>query len=292
MSLPIVYCMMSQNSLLETKECIDLVSPYVDKVVLIDGASSDDSIFWFRNLDSEDPDFHFFVHPWSNNFSKQRNNYLKRAREVIGTDDFWCLISDSDEFFEHETLRNIYKVQDECERRGFNMASFQCRSITLKYSKRVWENLDDYWKGLFLKWHSDLHYYNNPHESISMPGGHRVLQTNLIYEHRKQENIIWKKGTRNMITGGGGPNLNDSNKLWVELKNIVREVYDEDLKWHSFHSEMLKGNIDQRVKDWMVKVRKESGWDGASEHRECYKYYFRILHPEEEPEELRDEYIP
>ena len=27
--------------------------------------------------------------------------------------------------------------------------------------------------------------------------------------------------------------------------------------------------------------------DGLSEHRECYKTYFRIWHPEEEPENMK-----
>lgn len=292
MSLPIVYCMMTQNTLLETKQCIDLVSPYVDKVVVIDGGSIDDTIFWLRNLDQEDPDFHFFIHKWEDIFSKQRNNYLKRAREVIGTDNFWCLVSDPDEFFEHEALRNLYNIQDECERKGFNMASFRCRSVTLKYSTRVWENLDEYWKGLFLKWHPDLHYSGNPHEAINMPGGQRILRTEFVYEHVKQENVIWKRGMRNLYCGGGGPNLNDSNKLWVELKNIVKEIYGKELSWAEFHDALLVGDIDVRLKNWLIKVKDESGYAGASEHRECYKYYFRILQPQEEPEEFRGEHIP
>jgi len=291
MSLPIVYCMMAQNTLLEVKQCIDLVSPFVDKIVLIDGGSTDDSIFWFRNLEEDNPNFHFFIHPWQDNFSGQRNNYLKRAREIVSTDDFFCLISDPDEFFEVHTLANLYNVQEECLKNGYNMASFRCRSVTLKYDRRVWESLDNYFKGLFLKWHKDLKYTGNPHEGIDMPGGQRILRTEFVYEHSKQQNVIWKRGARNQFIGGGGPNLNKSNKLWVELKGLVKEIYGKDLLWEEYHKEMLKGNLDQRLKDWMIKVRLETGWDGSSEHRECYKYYFRILHPEEEPEELRGTYI-
>ena len=50
MSLPIVYCMMAQNRLLEVKHCIDLVEPYVDKIVIVDGGSTDDSIFYLRSF--------------------------------------------------------------------------------------------------------------------------------------------------------------------------------------------------------------------------------------------------
>lgn len=292
MSLPIVYCMMTQNSLLETKKCIDLVSPYVDKIVVVDGGSNDDSIFWLRNLDSADPDFHFFIHPWKDNFSGQRNNYLKRAREVVGTDNFYVLVSDPDEFFEHNTLVNLYTVQEECENKGYNMASFRCRSVTLKYDVRVWENLDEYWKGLFLKWHPDLMYTGNPHEGISMPGGQKILRTNFIYEHVKQENVIWHRGTRNMYVGGGGPNLGSRNALWVELKRTVKEVYGKELGWHEFDKKLIQGNLDPKLKDLFIKFRLEDGYDGSSEMRESYKLYFRIYHPEEEPEELRGVHIP
>jgi len=41
----------------------------------------------------------------------------------------------------------------------------------------------------------------------------------------------------------------------------------------------------------MIRMKDESGWDGASEMRENYKYYYRILHNEEEPEQFRGAYI-
>lgn len=288
MTLPIVYCMMTQNRLLESKHCIDIVEPYVDHIVCIDGGSIDDSIFYLRNREN----VNMFLHPWTDNFSAQRNNYINRAREVVGHDDFYCLVSDPDEWFEEATLKALSGIQNICENGGFNMAMFRCRSVTLKGDERVWENLDDYWKGLFFKYSPGIHYIGNPHETLVISGGLKPIKTEFVYEHVKQENVIWHRGIRNMYTGGGGPNLSDNNPFWVELKQIVKEVYGKDLGWHDFDKELLKGNIDQRIKDWLIKVRLEDGWDGASEHREAYKTYFRIYHPEEEPEELRGEYIP
>jgi glycosyltransferase involved in cell wall biosynthesis len=288
MSLPIVYCMMTYNRLNEVKHCIDLVEPYVDKIVVVDGGSTDDSIFYLRNREGVD----MFIHPWEDVFSAQRNNYIKRAREVVGHDNFWCLISDPDEWFERDTLAVLYDIQNECERKGLNMATIRCRSVTLKGEKRVWENLDDYWKGLFFKYYPTTHYIGNPHETLIQPNGLRPLQISLLYEHVKQENIIWQRGCRNMYIGGGGPNLGIKNVLWLELREIVKSLYGEYISWNDFEKELMRGNIDSALKKWMFKVRKENGWDGSSEHRETYKYYFRILHPEEEPEEMRKEYIP
>lgn len=288
MTKPIVYAMMTQNRLKETIECINLMSSFVDETVIIDGGSIDDSLLYLRNRS----DVHVFLHPWRDNFSEQRNNYIKRAREVIGTDAFWILVSDPDEQFEPLTATALYEVQEEAERLRRNLVTFRCRSVTLKGEKRVWENLDDYWKGLFFKYEPGVRYAGNPHEHLVFPSGMRIMQTEYLYEHKKQENAIWHRGCRNMYVGGGGPNLNNKNKLWVELKEIVKTVYERELSWHEYEVELMKGNLDQRLKDWMIKVRKEEGWDGASEHREAYKYYFRILHPEEEPEELRGEHIP
>lgn len=288
----IIYCQMTQDRLHETKECVERALPYVDHIVLVDGGSRDDSIYYFRNWSEVEPKIHFYLHPWEDNFSRQRNNYLFRAGEVAKDGD-WILVSDPDEWFEEKTFQNLHNIASFVESVGHTAAGFQCRSISLKGPTKVHESMDDYWKHLFYRWEPDMHYVGNPHEGMVMPRhGFRMVNTPFIYEHIKQENIIWKRGCRNMYIGGGGPNLGDRNQLWLELRSIVKDVYGRLLVWHEFEKEMLKGNLDQRVKGWMTKVRLEDGWDGASEHRESYKYYFRVLHPEEEPEELRGEHIP
>jgi len=288
MSLPIVYCMMAQNRLLEVKHCIDLVEPYVDKIVIVDGGSTDDSIFYLRNREG----VNMFIHPWKDNFSEQRNNYINRAREVIGSDDFWILLSDPDEWFDHEALGNLYNIQDRAEQVGCNIVTFQCLSATLKGDKRVWESLDNYWKGLFFKYIPGIKYVGNPHETLLIPGGQKPMQTSFIYQHVKQENIIWHRGLRNMYIGGGGPNLGDKNAKWLALKGIVEDVYGRDLSWREFETEMIRGNLDPRLKSWLYMAKDEKDYDGSSEMREAYKTYFRIYHPEEEPAEFIGEAIP
>lgn len=288
MSLPIVYCMMTHNRLHEIKHCIDLVEPFVDDIVVVDGGSTDDSIFYLRNRDG----VNMFIHPWNDVFSAQRNNYIKRAREVVGNDNFWILVSDPDEWFERDTLASLYDIQDAAEEQGCNLVTIRCRSVTLKGEKRVWENLDNYWKGLFFKYYPTTHYIGNPHETLVQPNGLRPMQVDYLYEHVKQENVIWHRGCRNMYIGGGGPNLGSRNKLWVELKSLVSSAYGKDLSWNEFEKQMLKGNLPDDIKNWLIKARLEKDYDGSSEMRESYKLYFRIYHPEEEPEELRGEYIP
>jgi hypothetical protein len=153
--------------------------------------------------------------------------------------------------------------------------------------------LDNYWKRLLFKKYPETKYGGNPHEHLENHP-HQIMDTTLIYEHRKQENVIWVRGMRNYFVGGGGPNTNIKNKHWVELKRLCISLGIEN--WHSFEKYCLQGNIDQRVKDQFCKYLdlKEvcpGQIDGLSEMRESYLTYFRIFHPEEEPDHLKNRVI-
>lgn len=214
-----------------------------------------------------------------------------------------CGNCDPDEYFEDLTFEKLHKAADKAEELGRNMIGFQCRSVSLGGPERVWENLDDYWKHLMIRWDPNFHYTGYKcHEG---KGGvpHNIMNTALIYEHVKQENVIWLRGHRNLWHGGGGPNLGSKNPIWVQLRKIAKEKLGIEA-WHDYYDYVLKGNIDQEIKDLYINHMlegtpdggpncwKTEPWDGASEVREMYKTYFRVLHPEEQPEELREVLIP
>ena len=99
----------------------------------------------------------------------------------------------------------------------------------------------------------------------------------------------------------------DKPKLWVDYRDYVK-----------------KGNVHQELKDWFIRYALEGikdrdftkwpkspteiyfethqhmngsgnvGMDypGSSEIREGYKYYFRVLHSKEEPDEYKNLNIP
>lgn len=280
----ITYCGMTQNRISETVKCLERYLPYVDEAIIIDGGSIDDSIFYLRNWAQEEPKLKFYINPWPDNFSQQRNQYLSRVE-----DNTWVLVSDPDEWFEDSTLQALQELITDAESTGHDMVGFQCRSVTMKGNKRVWENLDSYWKNLLFKKYPKTHYVGNPHEGLA---NHplKMKHSKYIYEHVKQENVIWHRGARNLFTGGGGPNLGQSNLRWVHLRALTRELSIDT--WHKFDQYLLKGNIDQRLKNWMIQYHNVEGFDGSSEHREMYKLYFRIYHPEEEPVDLIGKYMP
>ena len=79
-------------------------------------------------------------------------------------------------------------------------------------------------------------------------------------------------------------------------KNIMqypKEHYGRDLSWQEYNKELIHNTIPDSIKEWMInKARVDDGWSGASEMREHYKWFFRHLHKDLEPEELRSTYIP
>jgi glycosyltransferase involved in cell wall biosynthesis len=280
----ITFCQMTQNRLPETVKCIERYLPYVDRVIIVDGGSIDDSIFYLRNWAMEEPKLEFYIYPWTDNFSAQRNNYLSKVEP--GT---WALVSDPDEWFDDECLKNLRGLINTAEVQGKDMIGFRCRSVSMKGPQRVWENLDKYWKRLLFKKYEGTEYRGNPHEHlINHP--HQILDTPFVYEHVKQQNIIWHRGARNLFAGGGGPNLGTNNPRWVQLRQMCAQLGIGS--WHQFDQYLLKGNIAEPIKQWMISVHDIDGFDGASEHRELYKLYFRIYHPEEEPAALKGKHIP
>lgn len=284
--------LMTQNELSDLTENLRRVLPFVDTVTVVDGGSTDGTIPYMRNWSRVEPKLRYFIHPWADNFPEQRNNYLRRVGEVAKDGD-WMLAFDPDEVLDENGLEALRSLASDGERFGHGKVGFQCRSVSYRGPERVHTNVDQYWKFLFVRWAPSLRYIHfglgAVHEHLDgMIGGE--YRSSYIYEHRKQENVIWPRGFRNYFIGGGGPNLGSSNPRWVELRQLCERL--EIRSWAEMHSRLLKGNLDQSIKDWMIKYRQENGWDGSSEQREAYKTYFRLYHPEEEPVELQQEHIP
>jgi glycosyltransferase involved in cell wall biosynthesis len=275
--------MMTMNRLHEVIQCIKRVGPYVDRIVIVDGGSTDDTILTLRNWKGVE----FYLHKWNDNFSGQRNNYLRAAELNGGTD--WILVSDPDELYSEEACKNMKRMISELPPR-YNMISFESHSVTLKGEEVVHKSADNYYKQLLFKWNPGIHYVGNPHETLMIENGQRVWASPYHYYHIKQDKMCWPRGARNAFIGGGGPNMGDRQKLWRPFRQLVKDVTGID-DWNSFNEYMVKGNIDQRIKDEMCKFRFEKNYDGASEWREIYKTYFRIYHPEEELESIRQETI-
>lgn len=292
--------MMTQNELSDLIPNVEAALPWVDTITIIDGGSKDLSIPYMRNWSKQEPKINYIISPWEDDFPKQRNKYVAKINEFAQPGD-WLVTMDPDEYYMPETWEKLQRAIDLAESRNCNMIGLQCRAVSMEGPKRVWENLDEYWKELIIKWDPNFHYTGyKVHEG---KGGipHNIMRVGLLYEHRKQNNIIWLRGHRNLFTGGGGPNLGEDNPTWPKLRKLASSLGLET--WHQYYDYLLKGNISQELKqlyiDHMQEGRPGAGpnaqrntdWDGSSEMREMYKSYFRFLHPEEEPEEFRGQHI-
>jgi len=281
--MKLTYCIMTMNRLYDTMKAIERVKPHVDRVVIVDGGSNDDSLLTLRNYEGVE----LYIHPWEDNFSKQRTNYLRHAGEDNGGTD-WILVSDPDELFSEEALKNMRK---EIENAGaYNMLGFESNSITMKGPKIVHHGHDKYWKSLLFKWNEGIHYVGNPHETLIINGGHRVKNLPYRYYHIKQEGATWHRGCRNAFIGGGGDNVGERQKFWRPFLELVKSKTGIET-WNEFDKYMIIGNIDEDIKKSFLEFKNETGYAGASEWREFYKTYYRCYHPEEEPEEMRGVHI-
>lgn len=287
--------LMTQNELYDLSRNLQALRPFVDTITVVDGGSTDGSIPYMRNWSRQDSAVRMFIHPWKDDFPAQRNNYLRRVSEVAAEGD-WLLVFDPDEYVEEIGLHPFVEA---AERHSCGRIGFRCRSVSLRGEDRVWHNEDHFWKNLLVKWSPALRYGHHGegpvHEDLFGAGGEIRSGTvswlpELVYEHRKQEDVIWMRGVRNYFCGGGGPNLGRSNPRWVEMRQIANGLGIDT--WARMNAYLLAGNIDERLKGWIVQYRQEHGWDGSSEQREWYKTYFRLYHPEEEPVDLRGEHIP
>lgn len=79
---------------------------------------------------------------------------------------------------------------------------------------------------------------------------------------------------------GGGDNF-IGNPHWTELRSITDSLGINT--WKELDAYLKKGNIDPRLKEWIIKRKDIDEEKWHSELREWYLYYFHHLHPEEAP---------
>ena len=251
--------------------------PYVDRTIVIDGGSNDDSIFYLRNYKG----IELYVHPWQDNFAEQRTRYIRYAEQNGGTD--WILVSDSDELFSEDALKNMRKDIDNAGR--YNTLCYESTDVTLSGTQVVSKRPSKFWKPLLHKWVPDMHYFGLIHEELSRKDGMIPKSLPYTYYHIKQEDIVWQRGARNAFISGQNTDK-QRTPLWEPFLELVKGRTGITT-WTEFDKYLIGGNIDILIKDQLCKFKDETGWNGSSEWREMYKLYFRVYHPEEEPTEYK-----
>lgn len=303
------FCQMVTNRLDMMKANIERAYPFFDKFVIVDGGSTDGTVEWLKEQDKVE----LVEFKWCDNFPLSRNQYLNKVGELREEGEIsLCCVADDDEFYSLFLMEHLEDFAHQLLQNNLNQLAIRCRSVSIdREGNRVWESLDNFWKPLVFFWEPEIHYADTRlHETLIPQSGTRQTRANdyadtdseILYEHIKQENVIWPRGMRNFYTFGGGPNLGTNQVLWLPFREMLRRAGDFE-NWTAVEKYLSEGNITQEIKDWMIKYRlegtstanhgiehtgRQDEYDGSSEIRECFLTYFVWFHPEELPKEIID----
>jgi len=275
--------MMGMNALDSVRKRFVDMAPYVDRMIYIDGGSIDDTIIYMSNRD----DVEMHIHPWEDNYGKQRNYYLEYANQGDVAD--WIVVSDHDEYFSNHLLSNLRDHIDLAEAQNKNQICVQCRLTYMHGDDIASAELRPFWKPLIFKNEPGVYYEGSPHETMHNPGGWRETKiggASTHYAHVRQDNVIWIKGARNFVVSGGAM-MYDRNPHYVTFKEALNKDGHE-LDSIKFNKLMVDGKVGHHTTQWIVDHKDINDPDlpdcCCSEMRECYLAYFKIYHPEKERE--------
>jgi glycosyltransferase involved in cell wall biosynthesis len=277
----ITYVGITQNRIKNLKMNIPKLIDYVDRAVIVDGYSVDGTKEW---LESFSPKIFVPQRKWDDNFGAQHGEYLKHVGEG------WCLLCDDDEVPSEELLKNMRQVIDESdEGRKYCVVEYRCNSIDVDKNGKILRDSgpENYRKQLLFKYMPNMYYFVNLHQCLVGHKNGRHLKRHEVYYHIKTEEDSYRGACRNWWVAGvwlGGATEGILVKEWYELKDVVKKAYPHVNVFNDFNDIMIKGNIDQSVKDYICKVKDiqdEPPERILNELRAYWKYYFDILHPEE-----------
>ena len=287
----LVFCQMTSPDRIDgTLEMAARIRPYVDRIVIIVNETK------YEKLGPEDEQSllnigcEVYKRLWNDNFPDARNAYLEKCQH-----DDWVIVTDSDEFLNKKLCQDLRKIIEEAERKGYHMLLVNSHDVLYRQDGTKQETKSDFFKNLIFKKREGVYYEGvgetkNVHETLRVPPGTVQIRLNskeYWYTHVKHEWQIWERAARNVFIGGGGNNVGKKNKAWIELRKICNElgIYE----WHDFRKYMYQGNIDQKLKEWLINNRYE-GYDYEHEMLEMFRWYFEYLHPEEKPEGIEPVY--
>jgi len=303
------FCFMATNRLKEASERVNEMTGYVDEIILVDGGSVDDSVLYFRNR----KDVKLYLHKWIGRWPAQRNNYLQHANE-LGID--WIVVLDSDESLSEVCRKNLRMIIEKAEAMGVTMVPVLAHDVSMEGDEIVHENdSTDFRKMAIYKNLPGTQYSGTVHEGLNTPSGWRGCNLEDVvkklneegkvpdeeaglehyrYSHIKQNGVTWMRDINYLIHGGGGMNLGDRNPHWKELLDALeKDTTPPD--GQIVTDVMVRGEIGPNFRQWIIDHRNmdevicDGRKDGCSEMRAFYSAYFRLWHPEEAPEEFKDE---
>ena len=130
----IICVMCIRNESLNLEGCINHLYKYVDKFVIFDDESTDNSVEILKKY----PKVVEIIqekqkssHKWRERYN--RETVLRKAKEIASTKNPWVLCIDPDERFEKRFLKNLRKIVRDNEGKAINV-----------HFRELWDSLDKY----------------------------------------------------------------------------------------------------------------------------------------------------
>jgi len=286
---PVAYCQMTfKRDLEDTIKNVEAAVRYVDYcIVVYDDTLTPEDIKRIKDAGAVAR-----YHRWHDNFPEQRNNYILEAG-AIGCK--WVIVSDPDEHFDIEFLKVARSLCYQADQFGVDLLSINSHDVFTDdengrpLDKPV-ENISNYYKPLIFKLTPQTFYVGsgvtkNLHETVNGPKNPGNIHKQYFYRHVKSHIEIWRHAVRNIFISGGGLSAGVTVPHYQEFCDIVKERLGIK-RVNDFLKYLEAGNIDEELKRFIIKHRNDFGHDYDSEYREMFKYYFQVLHPEENVDSL------
>jgi hypothetical protein len=287
----ITYCGTTYHERLgQSLECVKRVSPFVDRVVLVqnDFQGQDEEILEEACKCPID----IISKPWIDHFSAYRNRYLSAVK------DGWFLVSDPDEWFSEDACKSLRSLIEE-SRFGsrYNIVAFNAVDTMYSddYKQKLASNRSTTWfKQLLFKHYPGMYYSGQAggivHEQMIHPPNLPIRAINappeMYYEHVKSKFEQTERGVRNFWIGGGG--INDMGHNFPDWKMLHDRMFlDHNVSsWQEFKAFLKAGKLPKWLDDWIrghehYEDPKDSPNPIGSEVRELYMLYFDYFHPEQ-----------
>lgn len=174
-------CMIAKNEEKVIARCIESYREAVDEIIVVDTGSTDQTVAIAKSLGAKV--FHF---QWIDDFSAAKNYALSKAKGD------WIVFLDADEYFVHDTGRNIRPFLQKLDKTFFGVA---CRMVNIDETSG--KHGTEITHVRIFKNDKHLRYQNPIHEQLHYSGRGTKLP---IYMAERQEFILHHTGYSDNIS--------------------------------------------------------------------------------------------
>ena len=277
----ITYACVTQDRAPWMRRNLQKILPFVDRAVIVDGGSKDDTVVVCQGFGPKVKVVHF---PWCDDFSASYNAYL---REITGG---WVLICDDDELPSYDLLRVLRPLADGGGNQG---VAFQSANIYEFSDDDIEFNVpgNGHHRNLYYPWNRSCHYTVRLHQNLNGVGG-GFRHSSEVYYHIKRPINEWYNSGRNYWTsgiwddGGGSRSISEGimdSDYW-NLIGLAKRHHPEVRVWRDLDTLLKTKRVHPDILRWAVWMYKK--YENSPIHNEAravYKLYYEFYHKGEVP---------